>query len=196
MDETRQERKKRLVMGISGASGMTYAMRFLQSVNQWDPVEIHLVITANAQAIIAHELGPQTDLSRFAFQTYRPDDLMAPICSGSFPTDGMIIIPCSMKTVAGLACGYADNLLLRAADVTLKEKRPLLIVPREAPFGVIHLENLYKLAQWGVQVMPACPSFYHLPRTLDEVVDQFVFRVMDRFGLKSPIRRWGDRPSE
>lgn len=192
MEESGKARKKRLIVGVSGASGMIYALRFLQHVNQWNALEIHLVVTANARTIIAHELGPQTDFSRLAFQTYRPDDLMAPICSGSFPTEGMVIIPCSMKTVAGLASGYADNLLLRAADVTLKEKRPLLIVPRETPFGAIHLENMNRLAHWGVQVVPACPSFYHLPRTLDELVDQFVFRIMDLLGLQSPIQRWGD----
>lgn len=186
---------KRLIVGVSGASGMIYAKRFLEAASQYNQLEIHLVISANARAIIAHELGPKADLSRLAFQNYKPDNLMAPVASGSFRTDGMIIIPCSMKTLAGLASGYADNLLLRAADVTLKEKRPLLIVPREAPLSPIHLENMVKLSNWGVRIMPACPGFYHLPKNLDELVDQFVFRVMDVLGLESPIRRWGNHLS-
>ncbi len=187
---------KRLIVGVSGASGMIYAKRFLEAASQHNKLKIHLVITANARAIIAHELGPKADLSRWAFQNYKPDNLMAPVASGSFRTDGMIIIPCSMKTLAGLASGYADNLLLRAADVTLKEKRPLLIVPREAPLSSIHLENMVKLSDWGARIMPACPGFYHLPKNLDELVDQFVFRVMDVMGLKSPIQRWGNKLSD
>jgi 4-hydroxy-3-polyprenylbenzoate decarboxylase len=187
---------KRLIVGVSGASGVIYAQRFLQKVRAHNEVEVHLIVTAQARAIIAHELGPKADLSRLADRNYEPDDFMASICSGSFFTHGMIIIPCSMKTLAGLASGYTDNLLLRAADVTLKEKRRLLIVPRETPLGPVHLENMAKVSGWGVQIMPACPGFYHLPRSLDDLIDQFVFRIMDVFGLESPIKRWGDRLSE
>ena len=187
---------KRLIVGISGASGVIYAQRFLEKVRAHNEVEIHLIVTTQARVIIAHELGPQADLSRLADRSYQPDDFMASICSGSFPTHGMIIIPCSMKTLAGLASGYTDNLLLRAADVTLKEKRRLLIVPRESPLGPVHLENMAKVSRWGVQIMPACPGFYHLPRSLDELIDQFVFRVMGVFGLESPIKIWGDRLPE
>jgi 4-hydroxy-3-polyprenylbenzoate decarboxylase len=186
--------RKRLIVGVSGASGALYAQRFLAKAAEYNPVEIHLIVTHNARTVISHELGPRVDLSRLAFRTYPPDDLMAPICSGSFRTDGMVIIPCSMKTLAGLASGYADNLLLRAADVTLKEKRPLLVVPREAPLSPIHLENMVKLSNWGARIMPACPGFYHLPKNLDELVDQFVFRVLDVLCLESPIQRWGEFP--
>ena len=184
---------QRLIVGVSGASGVIYAQRFLQKVRDHNEVEIHLIVTKQARAIITHELGPDADLSRLADRNYDPDDFMACICSGSFPTHGMIIIPCSMKTLAGVASGYTDNLLLRAADVTLKEKRRLLIVPREAPLGPVHLENMVKLSGWGAQIMPACPGFYHLPKSLDDLIDQFVFRIMDVFGLESPIKRWGDR---
>jgi polyprenyl P-hydroxybenzoate/phenylacrylic acid decarboxylase-like protein len=187
---------KRLIIGISGASGVIYAQRFLEKVRAHNEVEIHLIVTTQARVVIAHELGPLTDLSRLADWNYQPDDFMASICSGSFPTHGMIIIPCSMKTLAGLASGYTDNLLLRAADVTLKEKRRLLIVPRESPLGPVHLENMAKVSRWGVQIMPACPGFYHLPGSLDELIDQFVFRVMGVFGLESPIKIWGDRLPE
>ncbi len=187
---------KRLIVGVSGASGAIYAQSFLRMVRADNDVEIHLVVTKQARAIIAHELGTKADLSRLADYNYEPDDFMASICSGSFSTHGMIIIPCSMKTLAGLASGYTDNLLLRAADVTLKEKRRLLIVPREAPLGPVHLENMAKLSGWGAQIMPACPGFYHLPKSLDDLVDQFVFRIMDVFGLESPIKRWGDRLPE
>jgi polyprenyl P-hydroxybenzoate/phenylacrylic acid decarboxylase-like protein len=187
---------KRLIVGVSGASGAIYAQRFLQKVREHNEVEIHLIVTKQARAIIAHELGPKADLSRLADYNYEPEDFMACICSGSFSTHGMIIIPCSMKTLGGLASGYTDNLLLRAGDVTLKEKRRLLIVPREAPLGPVHLENMVKLSGWGTQIMPACPGFYHLPNNLVDLVDQFVFRVMDVFGLESPIKRWGDGLSE
>jgi len=108
----------------------------------------------------------------------------------------MIVIPCSMKTLAGLASGFAENLLLRAADVTLKEKRPLILVPRESPLSAVHLENMLKLARLGVHIIPACPAFYHLPRSLNDLVDQFVFRIMDVLGLKSPIKRWGEHSSD
>ncbi len=183
---------KRLIVGVSGASGVVYADRFLRHAARLGTVEIHLIVTEHARSIIAHELG-KVDFSRHAFRTYPPDDLMAPIASGSFQADGMVVIPCSMKTLAGIASGYAENLLLRAADVTLKEKRQLLIVPREAPLGPVHLENMAKLARWGVQVFPACPSFYHLPRDLEDLVDQMVYRIMDLLGLKSNVKRWGER---
>jgi 4-hydroxy-3-polyprenylbenzoate decarboxylase len=186
---------KRLVVGVSGASGVLYAQRFLQRVSEHNPIEIHLVMTAQAKAIVAHELGTGADFSALAHRSYEPDDFMAPICSGSFPTDGMIILPCSMKTLAGLASGYADNLLLRAADVTLKERRTLLLVPRETPLSPVHLENMMKLANWGVHIFPACPGFYHLPHSLDDLVDQFVFRLMDFLGFETPLKRWGGPPS-
>ena len=185
-------RTKRLIVGVSGASGVIYAQRFLEKVRAHNEVEIHLIVTPQARAIIAHELGPKVGLSRLADRNYEPEDFMAAICSGSFSTEGMIIIPCSMKTLAGLTSGYTDNLLLRAADVTLKEKRRLLIVPRETPLGPVHLENMAKLSSWGVYIMPACPGFYHLPKGLDDLIDQFVFRIMNVFGLECPIKRWGD----
>ena len=184
---------KRLIVGISGASGVIYAQRFLQQIAQRTKIEVHLVITSYARTIIQHEMGKKVDFSGLAFRIYPPDDLAAPIASGSFSADGMIIIPCSMKTLAGLASGFAENLLLRAADVALKEKRPLFLVPRESPLSAIHLENLLKLARLGVHIIPACPAFYCLPRSLDDLVDQFVFRIMDVLGLKSPLKRWRER---
>jgi 4-hydroxy-3-polyprenylbenzoate decarboxylase len=187
---------KPLIVGISGASGVIYAQRFLQHLAGTKKVEVHLIITSHAQTIIRHEIGKKVDFSRLAFRIYRPDDLAAPIASGSFPADGMIVIPCSMKTLAGLASGFAENLLLRAADVTLKEKRPLILVPRESPLSAVHLENMLKLARLGVHIIPACPAFYHLPRSLNDLVDQFVFRIMDVLGLKSPIKRWGEHSSD
>ncbi len=182
---------KRLIVGVSGASGVIYARRFLEQVKKAGGTEIYLVVTTNAQPIIEHELGKDTDLSSLVFRSYHSDDFSAPISSGSFRADGMIVIPCSMKTLAGIACGFADNLLLRAADVTLKEKRTLLLVPRETPLSPIHLENMLKLSRLGVQIIPACPAFYPLPQDLEDLVDQFIFRIMDTLGLESPIRRWG-----
>ena len=182
---------RRLIVEISGASGVIYGYRFLQRIAEIKETKVHLIVTSNARSIVNHELGKEVHLSRLAFQTYPPDDLAAPLSSGSFRTDGMIIIPCNMKTVAGLACGFAENLLLRSADVTMKGKRPLLLVPREVPLSPIHLENMLKLAKYGVHIFPACPSFYHLPKTLDDLIDQFIFRIMDFLGLESPVKRWG-----
>jgi len=119
------------------------------------------------------------------------------VCGGwkkhPFPIKEIVL---EAVTSANLASGYADNLLLRAADVTIKERRPLLLVTRETPLSPVHLENMLKLSRWGVRIMPACPGFYHLPQTLNEVVDQFVFRMMDALGFASPIKRWGDFPSQ
>jgi len=187
---------KRLIVGISGASGVIYAQRFLQQIAQRTKIEVHLVITSHARMIIQHEIGKKVDFSDLAFRIYPPDDLAAPIASGSFSADGMIIIPCSMKTLAGVASGFAENLLLRAADVALKEKRPLSLVARESPLSAIHLENMVKLARLGVHIIPACPAFYHLPRSLDDLVDQFVFRITDILGLKSPLKRWREPSSD
>jgi len=182
----------KLIVAITGASGVIYGKRFLEVLKERQ-IETHLIVTDAAEKVAKHELGVgKKDLEKLADHIYNVDDLLAPIVSGSFKTDGMVIIPCSMKTLAGLTSGYTDNLLLRAADVTLKEKRRLLIVPRETPLGPVHLENMAKLSSWGVYIMPACPGFYHLPKSLDDLIDQFVFRIMNVFGLECPIKRWGD----
>jgi len=182
---------KRLVIGISGASGALLAVRLLHRLNELGGVETHLVTTRAAESVIRTETGHTVEeVAALATRYYRPDDLGAPISSGTFHTEGMVIIPCSMKTLAGIASGYSDNLLLRAADVTLKEGRRLVLVPRESPLHAIHLENMLKLARMGVTMLLPLPAFYRHPRTVDEVVDHTVARALRFFGVSSPIEEW------
>jgi len=134
-------------------------------------------------------------VSALAARSYEVGDVSAPIASGSFPTDGMVVVPCSMKTLAGVATGYSDNLLLRAADVTLKERRRLVLVVRETPLSLIHIENMATAARAGAVVLPAMPGFYHRPSTVAEMVDQVVGKALDALGVENTLsRHWGDRP--
>ena len=185
----------RLVVGVSGASGAVYAIRALEAFKALG-VETHLVVTSAAKETIRLE----TDLGvpaveRLASHVYRVDDIAAPVASGSFHTDGMVVIPCSMKTLAGVASGYSDNLLLRAADVSLKERRPLVLVVREAPLSLIHLENMVTVTRAGAVVLPAMPSFYQRPKTVEAIVDQIVGRVLDTLGIDHQMSaRWTGAP--
>jgi 4-hydroxy-3-polyprenylbenzoate decarboxylase len=155
-------------------------------------VETHLIVSKAAEKVAEHELKQtRKDLEKLAAHTYDEDDLSAPFMSGSFQTDGMVIVPCTMKTLAGIASGYADNLILRAADVTIKEHRRLVIVPRETPLSVIHLRNMLTLAELGVFVVPAMPAFYHKPMSIDDLVDFVVGKVLDCLGIEHSLyRRW------
>lgn len=155
-------------------------------------METHLIISRAAEKVIKQELGmDKKDLARLATRVYDGDDLGAPIMSGSFKTDGMVIIPCSMKTLAGIVSGYSDSLILRAADVTLKEGRKLVVVPREAPLSVVHLRNMLKVAKLGVTVIPAMPAFYHKPKRIDDLVDFVVGKVLDYLGIEHQLfKRW------
>jgi len=155
-------------------------------------VETHLVVSKAAKRVIEHELEmTREDLEKLADHAYDVDDLTAPLVSGSFKTDGMIIIPCSMKTLAGIAHGYSDNLVLRAADVTLKERRKLILVPRETPLSVIHLQNMLELARQGAVVVPAMPAYYHKPKNIDGLVDYVVGKVLDCLGIDHALfERW------
>lgn len=181
----------RLIVAISGASGVIYGKRLLE-VLQNKKIETHLVISKAAEKVIEHELEiPKRDLEKLATQAYKVDDLSAPIVSGSFKTDGMVVIPCSMKTLAGILHGYSDNLILRAADVTLKEKRKLVLVPRETPLNLVHLRNMLELAKQGVVVLPAMPAYYHKPESVDSLVDYVVGKVLDILEIKHALfRRW------
>jgi len=180
-----------IIVGVSGASGAIYAVRLLKMLRDLN-VKTHLVVTRAGEKVI----GSETHLSKneiIALATcyYDVDDLASPISSGSFKTDGMVVVPCSMKILAGIATGYSSNLLLRAADVTLKEKRPLVLVPRETPINVIHLENMYKVAQAGAIVLPAMPGFYHKPKSIDDLVNHIVGKILDVFNLKHELyKRW------
>lgn len=185
----------RLIVGISGGSGSIYGIRFLEVLRGLD-IESHLVITKWGGITITYETDLKLDgVRRLASFSYSDDDLAARISSGSFLNDGMIIIPCSMKTIGGILSGNADSLLTRAADVTLKEARRLVLVPRETPLNKIHLRNLLSVAEAGAIVMPPMPAFYHNPKSIDEVVDHIVGKALDLFGVKHDLyKRW--RPLE
>lgn len=181
----------RLIVAITGASGVIYGKRLLE-VLRGRGIETHLVVSKAAERVIEHELETtREDLEKLADHAYDVDDLTAPLVSGSFKTDGMIITPCSMKTLAGIAHGYSDNLLLRAADVTLKERRRLVLVPRETPLSVVHLQNMLDLARHGVMMVPAMPAFYHKPKNIDGLVDYIVGKVLDCLGIDHELfERW------
>ncbi len=183
----------RLIVAITGASGVVYGKRLLK-VLQEKNVETHLIISKAAEKVIEHELEKtKEDIEKLANHTYDVNDWSAPIVSGSFKTDGMIIIPCSMKTLAGIAHGYSDNLVLRAADVILKEKRKLVLVPRETPLNVVHLRNMLVLAEQGVTILPAMPAYYHKPEDVDDLVDFVVGKVLDLLGIDHALyKRWGE----
>ncbi len=192
----------RLIVGITGATGAPLAVSLLcalREINQrrrtekGEPVvETYLVLTRWARTTIRLETAyTATDIAALADHHFGPDDQTAPISSGSFAADGMVIIPCSMKSLAGIRSGYADGLLGRAADVTLKERRRLVLVPRESPLSEIHLENMLALARMGVHIVPPMPAFYNKPETVADIVDHTVARVLDQFGLPAPrARRW------
>jgi len=181
----------RLIVAITGASGVIYGKRLLEVLNE-KKIEAHLIVSKAAEKVIQHELGQtKKDLEKLAAHTYDEHDLNAPFMSGSYRTDGMIIVPCTMKTLAGIASGYADNLILRAADVTIKEHRRLVIVPRETPLSVIHLRNMLTVAELGVFVVPAMPAYYHNPKKLEDSVDFMVGKILDCFGIEHKLfKRW------
>lgn len=181
----------KLVVGISGASGSIYGIRLLQKLKQ-NKVETHLVITKWGQQTIREETDYTIEkVKSLASFYYDEGEQGAAISSGSFKIKGMIIAPCSMKTLSGIANGYADNLIIRAADVTIKEKRKLILVTRETPLNAIHLENMLKLARLGVTIMPPVPAFYTRPRNVDDIVDSTVDRILDQFEIEDDsIKRW------
>ncbi len=181
----------KLVVAITGASGVIYGKRLLE-VLRTKKVETHLVISKAAEKIIEHELGTTKEpLEKLATYVYEVNDWSSPIVSGSFKTDGMIIAPCSMKTLAGAANGFAENVILRAADVALKEKRKLILVPRETPLNTIHLQNMLNLAKQGALIVPAMPAYYHKPKNIEALVDFVVGRVLDLLGIEHKLhKRW------
>jgi 4-hydroxy-3-polyprenylbenzoate decarboxylase len=177
----------RLVIAITGASGVVYGRRLLQ-VLKAKKVETHLIVSNAAEKVIEHELGlHKKDFDKWADHVYEADDMTSPLMSGSFKTDGMVIVPCSMKTLSGIVHGFAHNLILRAADVALKEKRRLVVVPRETPLSIVHLRNMLTAAELGVFVVPAMPAFYHKPKDIDDLVDFIVGRVLDSLGLEHEL---------
>jgi len=185
----------RLVVAISGASGAIYGIRTLDTLRRLK-VETHLVLTKAALETIRLETDyKRADIERFATETHAVDDLTSKISSGSFPTDGMVVVPCSMKTLGGIASGYSDNLVLRAADVTMKERRPLVLVVRETPLSLIHLENMVTVTKAGAVVLPAMPAFYTRPTSIDAIVDQVVGKALDALGVQHNLTKRWDGPA-
>lgn len=181
----------RIVVGISGASGAIYGVRTLQALQRLG-VESHLVLSETAADTIAYETPYRVDeVTALAAKVYPVHDVAAAISSGSFKTDGMIIAPCSIKTLAGIANSYNDNLLTRAADVTLKERRKLVLMVRETPLHLGHLRHMVAVTEVGAVVLPPMPAFYHKPQTIDEIVNQSVGKALDQFGLEGSLfKRW------
>lgn len=200
---------KKYILAITGASGSIFGIRLLEELLKG--AEVYLVISPNTFSIMKYETGfdlsgdsedkkyknekiegkirKQVGSDRLFL--YEDSFMEAPIASGSFRTDGMFVVPCSMKTLAGVASGYANNLIERAADVTIKEGRPLLLSPREMPFSAIHLENMLKLARLGVKIAPPVPAFYHLPEDVGDIVNFIVGKILDSFGVGHELyKRW------
>jgi 4-hydroxy-3-polyprenylbenzoate decarboxylase len=186
----------RLVVGITGATGSILGVRILAALRALD-VETHLVLSRWGRATLELETGlTANDVYDLADHVHGHGDQSSAISSGSFRTDGMIIVPCSMKTLAAVRAGYGDGLIARAADVTLKERRKLVLVPRELPFSEIHLENMLALTRMGAIIAAPVPAFYTKPETIDEIVTHICARVLDQFGLDVPAARWPDCRSQ
>jgi 4-hydroxy-3-polyprenylbenzoate decarboxylase len=182
----------RLVVGISGASGVIYGLRTLEILHSLK-IETHVVLSQWGEKNIEIETDKSIEYVRsLATALYGNDSLAAPISSGSFLHSGMVIVPCSMKTLASIANGYDETLISRAAGVTLKESRLLVVVPRETPLSRIHLQNMLKLAEAGAVILPAMPGFYHKPTSLQDMVDHLVGKIIDQFNIRNNLsRRWG-----
>ncbi|NQT10845.1 MAG: UbiX family flavin prenyltransferase [Desulfobacteraceae bacterium] len=196
---------KKIIVAICGASGSIYGIRLLKALLN-KPVNIYLFISNAGLKILEYENGYSgKDFISFLkdkgvaihkdanLNIYEQDDFFAPPASGSFRHDGMVIAPCSMKTLAAIASGVADNLIHRAADVSLKEKRPLILLPRETPLSAIHIKNMYKLAMSGATIMPPSPSFYSNPKNISDLVDSVIARVLDHLKIEHDLsKEWGD----
>lgn len=186
--------RTRLIVGISGASGAQYGIRLLQVLQPLAQIETHLIISQAARRTIALETDfSLREVTALADVYHDVRDIAASVSSGSFRTAGMVILPCSVKTLSGIAHSYADDLLVRAADVVLKERRTLVLGVRETPLHLGHLRLMTQAAELGAVIMPPVPAFYHRPQTLDDIIDQTVNRVLDQFAIELPqdlFRRW------
>ncbi len=182
----------RLIVAITGASGAIYGVRLLEALRAAPKVEVHLVMSKTGRLTVALETGRKVrEVEKLAHHVHRDQDLAASISSGSFKTAGMIVAPCSMKTLSGIVNSYSDNLVVRAADVVLKERRRLVLMPRETPLHVGHCRLLLQAAEMGAIIAPPMPAFYGAPRTLEEAIDHSIGRVLDLFDIDSGlVRRW------
>lgn len=187
----------RIIVAITGATGAVYGVRLLAALDNLG-VESHLIVSRWAEVTIPKETGLSVrEVAAMASVVHSRDNQAAPISSGSFRHDGMIVAPCSMKTLSAIRFGFADGLIARAADVTLKERRRLVLLTRETPLNDIHLENMLALSRMGGIIAPPAPAFYNNPRTIDDLVDHTVGRVLDLFGLEMPeLRRWNGMRGE
>ncbi|EGC73836.1 hypothetical protein HMPREF0490_02343 [Lachnospiraceae bacterium 6_1_37FAA] len=179
--------KKKIIVAATGASGQTLLVKCLEIIRQNPDFETHLIMSKNAELTLCHELNytPQ-EVKKMVDYSYDPDEIGACPASGSYQTRGMLIVPCSMKTVAGIHSGYADNLILRAADVTIKEQRPLVLAARETPLSAIHLRNLYELSMIsGVRIVPPMLTFYHKPEMIDDMVYHVAAKLLEPFGIEA-----------
>ena len=183
---------KRIIIGISGASGVVYGLRLLEVLSGVADVETHLILSPGAAVTLSLETDKTpADVAALADVSHDPADLAAAVSSGSFAAHGMVVAPCSMKSLAQIALSLNDNLLTRAADVTLKERRKLIVVPRETPLHLGHLRHMAALAEMGAVLLPPMPSFYHGPQTIMDVVDQTVGKILDQFAIPHDLfRRW------
>ncbi len=183
---------KRIILGITGASGVRYGFRLLEVLKGIKDVETHLILSRGARLTMKLEEGLNPDdVELLAHRTHSPEDLAAPLSSGSFKTAGMIVAPCSMKSLSMIALSLNENLLVRAADVTLKERRKLVLVPRETPLHLGHLRAMTAITEMGGVILPPMPSFYHKPQTIADIVDQTVGKVLDQFDIPHNLfNRW------
>lgn len=181
----------KVVVGISGGSGAIYGVSLLKALKELG-VETHLVVTTMGEYVTEHECGVSLEqLKGLATHYHDNKNFAAPIASGSFKVDKTIIVPCSMKTLSGIANGFSDSLLSRACDVAIKERRPLIIVPRETPLSPIHLENMLKLANMGITIFPPSPGFYNHPETIEDIVINMTGRLLDMLGIENDLaNRW------
>lgn len=186
-----EQTRARLIVGITGATGVIFGVRLLQ-VLQGSDVETHVIVSQRAHRTLSDETSYTLEqVQHMATRAYPYHDQGAPVSSGSFLTTGMVVVPCGMSTLAAIAHGRGDNLIHRAADVVLKERRKLVLVAREAPLSDIHLENMLKLSRMGVVICPPVPAFYNHPGTIDDIVNHTVTRILDQFGIHVDVaRRW------
>jgi flavin prenyltransferase len=190
---------KRLIVGLTGSSGVIFGVRLLEVLKPIPDIETHLILSKGAELTLRLETEKSpTDVKGLAEIVHNPRNLAASISSGSFPVFGMAVVPCSMKSLAQIALSLGDNLLARAADVTLKERRKLVVVPRETPLHLGHLRHMTAIVEMGGVILPPMPAFYHAPKTIMDLVDQTVGKILDQFEIEHDLfRRWGfDHPGE
>ena len=191
---------QRIIVGITGASGVAYGIRLLEVLRDAPGVEVHLIVSNAARRTIVLETDVTlAQVEALADSVHRIGDIAASIASGSFRTSGMVVVPCTMKTLSGIAHSWADNLLIRAAEVVLKERRRLVLVPRETPLHLGHLRLLVQAAEMGAVILPPMPAFYHRPTTIEEIIDQTVNRIIDLLGVSLDddlTPRWTGPPAE